>query len=453
MTQGGARRRVVLTTLFLVLACAVSVAATRAQPAPSSISDTAWVQRALTLQYRLAHDVKLRNAPWIGTHNSFNSQAEMGPTLSTQDSNQQITIVDQLNAGMRGIELDLHWLPHPPSGGFTVQVCHGTDEDVGCTTEKTLDVVLDQLAGWLRDPANRRQVILLFLEDDLFSAQEDPREEPYAAAAATIQEKLGDLVYRTGAHECTQMPLDLRRNDQLRTGRRVLIVTNGCGIGSAWHGLVHNWRDDPETGRAVQQERQPENYAEFPECDPQDESATPGGESWDPRTYKRLFIRYHETSTRLEASTGEAKDRITPETAARMARCGVDLVHLDQLEGPADPRLPGLVWSWREGQPAGGRCAYQRVGRQQPFGRWHAGRCARKRFAACRDGGDWKLTSQRTSAGDAKRACRERGAVFAVPRSGFENQQLRRAMRPTGTKRVWLGYRKRHGAWRALDRR
>jgi hypothetical protein len=377
----------------------------------------------------------------------------MGPTLSAQDSNQQITIVEQLNAGMRGIELDLHWLPHLPSGGFTVQVCHGTDEDVGCTTEKRLDVVLDEIAGWLRDPANRRQVILLFLEDDLFSAREEPHEKPYAATAATIEEKLGRLVYRTGARECTQMPLDLRRRDQLRTGGRVLIVTNGCGIGPAWHGVVHNWRADPTTDRAVQQERQPENYAEFPECDPQDEPANPGGLSWNPRTYKRLFIRYYETSTLVDASTGAAKDRITPQTAARMGRCGVDLVHLDQLEGPADPRLQALVWSWGEGQPTGGRCAYLRVAKQQRYGRWHAGSCARKRFAACRDGRDWKVTRQRTATDHAKRACRKRGGVFAVPRSGFENQLLRRAMSAADTKRVWLGYRKRRGSWRALDRR
>jgi hypothetical protein len=217
--------------------------------------------------------------------------------------------------------------------------------------------------------------------------------------------------------------------------------------------VVHNWRSDPTTGRAVQQERQPENYAEFPECDPQDEPVNPGGESWDPRTYRRLFIRYHETSTRLEASTGEAKDRITPRTAARMARCGVDLVHLDQLEGPADPRLQALVWSWGDGQPTGGRCAYLRVLKQQRYGRWYAGRCARKRFAACRDGRDWKVTRQRTAAGRAKRACRKRGGAFAVPRTGFENQLLRRAMRAADTKRVSLGYRKRRGSWRALDRR
>jgi hypothetical protein len=451
MEQGGVGRRFIIATLIAVLSAVGSVAA--AETASPRAAGTSWVQRALTLQYELAHDVELRNAPWIGTHNSFNSTAEMGPTLSAQDSNQQVTIVEQLDAGMRKLELDLHWFLHLQSGGFAVVICHATDEDVGCTTEKTFDVVLDQISSWLRDPANARQVIQIFLEDDLFSAIETPNEGVYNNAAATIKEKLGDLVYRPKADGCTQMPLGLTRSQQLRSGKRVLLVTDGCGIGTAWNGLVHNWRKDPESGRAVEQERQPENFAEFPECDPQDEPPNSGGESWDPKTYERLFIRYYETSTRLEASTGAAKDRITPLTAAQMARCGVDLIDLDQLAGPSDPRLPALVWSWAEGEPGRGRCAYQRVGTSQPYGRWYARGCSKRRPVACRDRDDWKVTKRRTTPRRAEDLCRRRGAVFAVPRSGYENQLLRRAMKRAGTKRIWLGYRKRDGAWAALDRR
>src|SRR5687768_11733696 len=51
----------------------------------------AWLNRALRLQYELSGDVGLRNAPFIGTHNSYNSVAEMGQTISTSDSNQQLS--------------------------------------------------------------------------------------------------------------------------------------------------------------------------------------------------------------------------------------------------------------------------------------------------------------------------------------------------------------------------
>ena len=52
--------------------------------------DRTWEHRALGLQYALGHDLPLRDAPWVGTHNSFNSIAEMGNALSTTDANQQL---------------------------------------------------------------------------------------------------------------------------------------------------------------------------------------------------------------------------------------------------------------------------------------------------------------------------------------------------------------------------
>src|SRR5687768_14718068 len=52
-----------------------------------------WTHRALAFQHALGHGAPLRNAPWVGTHNSFNSIAEMGPALSVMDSNQQLSLV------------------------------------------------------------------------------------------------------------------------------------------------------------------------------------------------------------------------------------------------------------------------------------------------------------------------------------------------------------------------
>jgi hypothetical protein len=72
--------------------------------------DRAWVQRALGLQYELASDVDMRNAPWVYTHNSYNSDAEMGTTLSNRDPNQSMRILDQLDVAQQG-----HDRSDPPS--------------------------------------------------------------------------------------------------------------------------------------------------------------------------------------------------------------------------------------------------------------------------------------------------------------------------------------------------
>ena len=100
--MGGLRleRRAALCALLTCSLALVAASEARAE------SRAAWTQRALALQYSLASDVPLRNAPWVYTHNSFNSKAEMGPTLSDTDQNQQISITDQLDHGVRHLEID-----------------------------------------------------------------------------------------------------------------------------------------------------------------------------------------------------------------------------------------------------------------------------------------------------------------------------------------------------------
>src|SRR5437764_157881 len=108
--EGVARARTRLLIAALALAALLLVAAPAGaapaqvpqprreaprHPLPASRATTSaitgfqgsWLDTALNLQYRLGNDVGLRDAPWIGTHNSFNSVAEMGQTVSTSDPN------------------------------------------------------------------------------------------------------------------------------------------------------------------------------------------------------------------------------------------------------------------------------------------------------------------------------------------------------------------------------
>lgn len=435
-------RRARLAPALALATALISIAAAGAagQDAGKRAENADWVQRALALQYELSGDVGYRDAPWVGTHNSFNSPAEVGDTLSAGDPNQQIPIVDQLDLGVRSIELDVHWFTRPGAGGKAVVVCHarGADEGhAGCTTEPTLDVVLDPIVAWLRQPANRDQVLNVHLQDELENA------EGYDAAAAILEQKLGDLLYRPAAPpggECTQLPFGLSRDDVRAAGAQVVLVSD-CGPGSRWPAVIFDWADTHEEDR-------PLGYREFPECD--QEVGRP--------VYKQKMIRYFEDSTRLtegasQGGAAERRDRITAEVAGRMARCGVDLIDLDQLT-PGDPRLAALVWSWAPGQPARGRCAVQRVTEALPFGRWRSKPCVRKLPAACRKrSGKWIVARTPVAPSGARAACRDRRAKHAVPRTGFEVQRLRKRMQRLDLASVWLGYRRLGGTWTALDRR
>jgi hypothetical protein len=392
-------------------------------------SDAAWTQRALDLQYELGSDLGLRDAPWVGTHNSFNSTAEMGPTLSSNDSNQRITIRDQLDQGIRSIELDLHYFPSLSGGGFTTVVCHARDSsegNAGCTVEKTFDEVLTDLAAWLADHPD--QVLLLYLEDDMDTPP------GYEDAGATLERRLGGAIHRpaVAADGCQELPLELTRAQVRAAGKQVVIVSD-CGTAASWRGAVFTWEDHLETGIG--------SFSEFPDC----------GAEFTREQFDSTLVRYYEDSTALGEAIGNPGS-IDATTAAQLTRCGVELTGFDQL-AHADERLAAMVWSWAPGQPAKGSCAEQRVGENVPFGRWRSTRCGGERRAACRKhNGRWRLTPP-VEAKDAAARCERGDAVFAAPRTGYEAQLLRLAMQRAGARGARIGLIREGGAWVPLDDR
>jgi hypothetical protein len=361
----------------------------------------------LLWQQQLSGDLGMRDAPWPGTHNSFNSRAEMGLALSAQDANQRITLVDQLRLGVRSLELDVHWWLGRPT------VCHADGSHAGCTIEKSLDEVLVPIAEWLR--AHPREVLLLYAEDHLDDAA------GHDAGAAVLRERLGSLLYTPRASGCTQLPDTLSRDDVLAAGAQVVVVSD-CGPGTGWNGVAHAWDEHRES--------RPVGFEGFPACGPDFTRAE----------YDARLIRYFEDSTYLTngASTvgyTTRDDGLTPQTTSAMARCGVELFGFDQLVA-GDGRLEALVWSWAAGVPDEGTCAITRAS----DGRWTTGPCAGPRPRSCRRGdGTWTVAMRCPA-----------GTTHAAPRTAREQALLRVA---SGDRAVLLGLRRTDGEWRALDAR
>ena len=135
---GGAQRVAEQGTAAAAAACRRSTPASDEQcaavPSTPSVSEAALlayekgaVHRALAFQQALGDDLPLRFAPWIGTHNSFNSSAQ-DPTLSQLDANQQLSMADQLRLDVRSLELDAHWFPSAAAAGSNAAVlCHAQE--------------------------------------------------------------------------------------------------------------------------------------------------------------------------------------------------------------------------------------------------------------------------------------------------------------------------------------
>jgi hypothetical protein len=394
-------------------------------PAAVDGFEHSWVHRALALQERLSFGQPLLNTLLPHTHNSFNAATEW-PTLTTSDPNQRYSMTDQLRLGIRVIELDVHFLPNPagdPAQGLRAPVlCHGETTDVGplrihvgCSVDRLLSDGLAELRAWLAAPANAHEAIVIYLQNEL-----DGDPAAHAAAVAELERGLGDLVERptgTAPGHCADLPLDRSLDDVLAGGHRVLLVGN-CGPG-AWSSWVF------ERGSGWDERGNSDGYPSYPAC-LADRQA---------RGYDSHLIRVYEDSTWLSAISGSPAPVSAAEVRS-MVRCGVDVVGLDRV-GPADPRLAALVWSWAPDEPsAAGSCA-----RWDGDARFFATPCGQSRRPACRTaGGGWVVPEPTVAFAGAAAACRAAGATFDVPRTGWDDEQLRLVARSAGAAGVWVAY-------------
>ncbi|MCW2855833.1 MAG: Conserved exported or envelope protein of unknown function [Marmoricola sp.] len=384
-----------------------------------------WVHQAARFQYALGDSLPMRDAQWLGTHNSFNSLTN-GLTISHADSNQQLTLTQQLDIDVRALELDLHYIPRLELlGASAVTVCHGQGPsagNLGCTTEPLFSTVLPEIATWLNAPVRSNQVILLYLEDEMSNAA------AYASTISTLDRVLRrpdgtSLIYRPdptqrAGNGCTPLPMGISRDDVRASGARVILV-GSCAPG--WSADVFDWNPSHvESGSTSA-------YQPYPACD-----ATYG-----PDVYASQMVRYFEDSTLVSAlltplAPPGNPEALTPDKVASMTGCGVNLFGFDQLL-PEDGRIQSSIWSWAPGEPqsGGGSCTLQGAD-----GRWVAAPCAGSHPAACLSGTTWTVTTP-VDAASAPAACTAIGSTFALPRAGDQNSALHEVAGAAG---AWINY-------------
>jgi hypothetical protein len=322
-------------------------------------------------------------------------------------------MTDQMRMGIRAIEMDVHWTPLPTGlpTALTdltnhVVLCHGQvvaigslKVHVGCSTDRPLAAGLDEVAAFLQAPGNEHEVIYLYLENQL-----DGDPTAHAATVAALDQHLGSLVQRptgTVPGTCQDLPMDQTRAQLLAGGHRVILMGN-CGPG-AWSSWVY------QRGAGWDEHGNSTPYPTGPTC--------PDRAAHD---YDQHLIRITEDSTFLSALAGSPAPITEPEVRA-MVRCGVDWIGLDRI-GPNDPRLADLVWSWAPDEPsAAGGCAAWGTD-----ARFRAAPCDGLRRVACRTGtGDWVVPPDAVTWAQGPATCAAAGATFDVPRSGWQDEQLR----------------------------
>ena len=396
----------------------------------SEVSDykASWAYRALQHQGDIDLFAPFGKASFLTTHNSYNAGV-YSQNGSYIDPNHQISIYDQLEIGIRAIELDVHhtfsssgfW---PWEWTFTqeLKLSHANGDTGTHPNDRYFTQGLQEVRGWLNN--NPNEVLIIYIEDHM--------EGYYDKAISEMNGIIGDLVFKPNG--CQSLPMGMSKADLLAAGKQIVLIGGNCAT-SSWSNYVFNG--------VFSATESLETFTPYPVC-------TAGGK--DSTYIQNHLVRIFEDSTVLSSLFGDPGPRITAADAAEMVECGIGAIGLDQVV-PFDSRLQAQVWSWSENEPnnvGGEDCAVQ-----GSDGRFNDLPCSLYSRVACQDpdSRDWVITDGSYTWADGASACSDEfpgeGFIFGVPVNGYENAELRELKADVGIDSVWINYSDRlnEGQW------
>ncbi|MCP4349486.1 MAG: hypothetical protein GY795_28730 [Desulfobacterales bacterium] len=377
--------------------------------------------KVLTMQTRLDKYAPINKAGFPHTHNSFNA-APYRTAISYLYPNHEMSVLNQMNVGIRALEYDIHWYDGD------VILCHNGGSGVCSPDDRSFAQGLEEIKYWFQVEEHRlNDVIILTLEDHL--------DGHYDEAVTVIEAVIGYLVYQpeTPCDSFQDMAAVTSKADVLADGKNIIIINSNSSSctqnGYGDYVYTGNWETADH-----------ENLTPYPDCT----FGTKG-----PSDIKNSFFRTYNDST---AFVGE---EMSAEQVARAVKCGINAPGPEPLDW-WDDQNEAQIWSWAVDEPndAGGNedCAEQRSD-----GRFNDIPCTGyPRNYACQhpETRDWKITAVSGAWADGENACDDGdGYVFSVPANGYENAQLADTKNAAGVSNVWVNYSDLalEGDWRPGD--
>lgn len=366
-----------------------------------------WAYKAYQKQDLLDNATPIAQSYNSSSHNAFNSSAYGAVYI---DPNHSLSITEQLDIGVRTLELDVHWthqmkdIPH----GDALLLCHFGGQR-GCSAlEHYFSDAVAEVNDWLRK--NPRAVVYMGFEDYW-----DDNESKVLAALAPLD----DLIYKPAS--CTNF-LDaaktLTEEDILNAGKQMLLLNGDCAT-SAWSAAAYKggW-----------------GYTSIAAS--QADNCLTSNAGWNGGGVQRIF----EQETFFGTTFGNDNGLYTDAQIRKAQKCGINQVAYDKLE-ISDAGMKASIWSWAESEPSGGAaqdCAFVRDN-----GRYYDGQCSGEgSYYICKAGpNDWKVTAAYGDWGNGDASCKSEfgsGYAFAMPVNSMQNEHVKNAL--NGKAHAWANY-------------
>lgn len=405
------------------------------QATPAAVADP-WLRNVLNLQNKVDYHEPLATATFLMTHNSYNASAYRS-AFAYIDPNQRLSIGQQLDAGVRSLELDVHrffsmngW---PWQWKNRLLLCHGQDNHLGCSPyDRKLEAGIDEIKTWLDKNENQQEVIVVYIEDHI--------DDRYSELVSIITQRLGNKIYRpAAAGGCQGIPMHISKQTVLDAGKQLLLMgaSEVCGSNSGWDSWAFAGVGDRLNGYPTGDIENVDGV----QCD------------FTRSFYDRYWVRFYEDRTLLSSLFADP-DRIDANAATLLQKCGANLIGFDKLL-QTDARLHASVWSWDAGQPSA-TDDNENCAQSQANARFHDQACTEVARYACRKPAshEWYVTQAAGIWSEGGDTCHRETSgqfAFAVPTNGYDNEQLRIVKQQQEVEHVWLNLHNQNAAhqWQA----
>ena len=362
-----------------------------------------WLQFALKTQRELQIDVPVNHVQVLGAHNSFNNRASGHGNLDgchwplrTDDlwcislANQEFSFTDQLNMGVRNLEIDL-W-----ECLGKIRMSHG----ICSPWDKDFVEGMREISDWTRKSENRNEIVEIVFDDHTTESADWPINH-------AIKKYFGNKVLA---------PADLKRKfsdkwPSIREMRQIkktviFIDQNNDHFGCYLH--KYFWT----------------KWFNVNSFSPQLKNCSAVGDN-------KETVRIYGDSTVYGPLWNGIKQQGTITDFKKYLLCGVSFPSADQINSKL---MKTAVFTWAEGEPKHpineSSCVVL-----SSVGRWHLAECNEDHYFACVSKRNENIWSVSSGVGKYLNPSCQDGMEFSVPRNGYQHQEL---VKTAKGKIVWL---------------
>ncbi|MDF1760103.1 MAG: phosphatidylinositol-specific phospholipase C domain-containing protein [Coxiellaceae bacterium] len=384
--------------------------------------DSAWVSKALTLQRAMSYAEPMTKHQVVGTHNSAVSKHYIKNAIDRAVAlNHTLSITQQLNEGVRSIELDIVWADN------ALRICHfhtDNNPELLCYNNTELNNVLHEIDVWMK--AHPDQFVFLYLD-----VNHPINADKMIDVDKLLQLNFGGRLYTEadayklplgpeGSQYNHPMPADTVSIKQLlRQGKQVVVSAH------------KDFENSPDVFMHLLNDHGVDDFVDLVQ-----NQKVPCAQAAQ-RTFQDAG---HTTLWRLNgdrawaSSVAKRSDYVTVDGIYSTRACRLNMFSVDKLK-ENDARIAAQVWSWQQGNPiamsvinakpyAAIDPITERMNNQTPLSSITRALCYRADASP-----QWLLVPWNNVASDedvtaikynAQQACQSQRATFATPSTSDE---------------------------------